>query len=81
MTEVHVFYSRIIHELSREPLKSKQKHLAQLYLVQGCKIIDKTLIDIALSFGANLLQCDKNGIAPIQILKEKEEKKVNKKKV
>ncbi len=72
MTEVHVYYSRIIHELSREPLKSRQKHLAQLYLVQGCKTANKKLIDIAISFGANLLLCDKNGVSPIQILKEKE---------
>jgi hypothetical protein len=77
MTEMHVYYSRVVHELAREPLKSKQKERAQLYLIQGCTLANKKLIDISLSFGANLLLPDKNGVSPIQILREKE--KVSKK--
>jgi len=75
MTEINVYYSRVAHELAREPLKSKQKARAQVYLIQGCSLANRKLIDIALSFGANLLLVDENGRAPIDILREKERSK------
>lgn len=67
-----MYYSKIVNDLAREPLKSQQKRLAQLYLIQGCKLANKKLIDIALSFGANLLLIDNTGKSPIEYLKEKE---------
>jgi hypothetical protein len=72
MAEIHVYYSRVIHELAKEPLKSVQRRKAQLYLIKGCQIVNKKLIDISLSFGASLTLQDKNGVMPIEILREKE---------
>lgn len=72
MTEINIYYSRVVHELAREPLKSQQKARAQVYLVQGCSLVNKKLIDIALSFGANLLFPDTNGVTPLEILRAKE---------
>jgi hypothetical protein len=72
MSEIHIYYSKIAHQLASEPLKSKQRVLAQEYLIQGCSLANQKIIDITLSFGANLLLPDDNGVIPLEILKKKE---------
>lgn len=72
MSEIHIYYSKIAHELASEPLKSKQRVLAQKYLIQGCLKANRNIIDITLSFGANLLAKDEKGVTPLEILRENE---------
>jgi hypothetical protein len=75
MSEINIYYSKIAHELSREPLKSVQRSRAQVYLIQGCKLANKRIIDISLSFGASLLTQGPTGITPLEILRETELRK------
>jgi len=75
MSEINIYYSKVAHELSKEPLKSVQRSRAQVYLIQGCKLANKRLIDISLSFGASLVAPGPSGITPLEILRETELKK------
>ncbi len=74
MCESRVWYAKILLELKKKP------SLAQHYLLEGCQRVDKTLIDIALKFGADLKLPDKSGTLPIEVLQRCERAKAVKKK-
>lgn len=73
MTEKHVYYARIATELSK--LNDKERlHKAQYYLVYGCQIVDKKMIDIAVAFGGDFEKKGSNNQTPLQILHHHESK-------
>ena len=74
MCEARVWYAKILLQLNKDP------SLAQHYLLQGCERVDKTLIDIALKFGADLKLPDKTGTLPIEVLQRCERAKAARKK-
>ena len=64
MSESKIYHSMVIYELS------KDKKLAQKYLIEGCLKRDRGLIDICIKFGGKMNLKDSRGISPLDILKK-----------
>jgi len=76
MSERHVEYSRLASDLAHIRNKKEQLEQAQQLLIRGCRIPDKQIIEISLSFGANMFLKDPTyNKLPLEILEENERRR------